>query len=111
LKKSDYFGEIALVKKCKRTATVISNSYATVAELSKESFDRISLRYPFIHKELDKRIRKLYNDKWKRFIKRSVKSIDYLYSGIPDKVIDDISYLFEIVVVEENGYLFKSGTP
>lgn len=34
----DYFGEIGLVYGCKRTATVISRKYSTLAKLSKAKF-------------------------------------------------------------------------
>lgn len=34
-----YFGEVALLKKCKRTATVVSTNYGTLGELSKNEFE------------------------------------------------------------------------
>lgn len=95
----------------KRTASVFSKSYTTVAELTKTDFDRIWMRYPFIYKKMEKRVRKLYNDKWKRFLKRSLKNIDYLSEGISDQIIDEISYMFEIIGVEKGTFLFKKGTP
>jgi len=35
---SDYFGEISLIYGCKRTATVVSRKYTTLAVLSKPKF-------------------------------------------------------------------------
>lgn len=36
---SDYFGEISLIYGCKRTATVVSRKYTTLAKLSKAKFE------------------------------------------------------------------------
>jgi len=59
---------------------------------------------------MEKRIRRNYNDKWKKFIKRSIKNIDYLSYNMPDDIIDDISYYFELVSISQGEYLFKKGT-
>lgn len=111
LSTSEYFGEIAIIKNCKRTASVFSRSYTTIAELQKEDFERIWGRYPIISKRMEKRIRKKYNDKWKRFIKRSLKQIDYLSEGVSDQIIDEISYLLDIVTIDKGDYLFKKDSP
>lgn len=38
LKPGDYFGEISLIYDCRRTMTVISKNYSTMAKLSKALF-------------------------------------------------------------------------
>jgi hypothetical protein len=58
-------------------ASVFSNSYITIAELGKEDFERICKRHQFILKQMEKRMSKKYDNKWKRFIKTSLKGIDY----------------------------------
>ena len=35
---SDYFGEIGLIYGCKRTATIVSRKYTTLAKLNKQMF-------------------------------------------------------------------------
>ena len=59
---------------------------------------------------MERHIRKNYRDKWRKFVKRSVKNIDYLSYNMPDLIINDISYLFEITSISEGSYLFKKGT-
>jgi CRP-like cAMP-binding protein len=110
LSEGSYFGEIGLLKGCKRTASVFSKQYATCAELSSKDFKSLLARYSSIRALMEKRIRKHYDDKMKKFTKRSIKNIDYLSYGMPDHIIDDISYLFEPISVNEGEYLFKKGT-
>lgn len=46
LKEGDHFGEISMIYKCKRTATVISRNYNTLAKLDEESFKSLISEYP-----------------------------------------------------------------
>jgi CRP-like cAMP-binding protein len=38
LRPSEYFGEISLIFGCKRTATIVSRKYTTLAKLSKQTY-------------------------------------------------------------------------
>ena len=60
---------------------------------------------------MEDRMREVYQDKWKRFIKRCVRNIDYLSYGLSDKIIEEIVYMFDIVFIKEDNYLFRAGTP
>lgn len=46
LRPGDYFGEISLVYGCKRTATVISTKYSTLAMLEKQRYKEILIEFP-----------------------------------------------------------------
>ena len=54
LELGDYFGEVSAIKKCKRTASVISKNYTTLAELLNSEFDDICDKYPFIRQAMEK---------------------------------------------------------
>lgn len=56
-------------------------------------------------------MREAYQDKWKRFIKRCIRNIDYLSYGISDKIIEEIVYMFDIISLKEESYLFRVGSP
>lgn len=43
---SDYFGEISLIYGCKRTATVTSKKYTTLAMLPRNKFKDIQTEFP-----------------------------------------------------------------
>lgn len=65
---SDYFGEIGLIYDCKRTATVVSRKYTTLAKMTKARFLQITTEFPRMKDILKKGIFK-YNDRMKRFMK------------------------------------------
>ena len=54
LEPGDYFGEVSAIKRCKRTASVISKNYTTLAELLNSEFDNICDKYPFIRQAMIK---------------------------------------------------------
>ena len=104
-----YFGEIAILKDWPRTATVMSKSYSTIAEYSKVDFTQLLSRNPYIAQNMEKKIHKSYHDKWRKFIRKIIKNIDYFNEDIPDKIINETTYLFELITIEEDDYLFKKG--
>jgi hypothetical protein len=61
---------------CKRTATVVSRKYTTLAILSKPKFTMITTEFPRFKEILKKGIFK-YNDKMKRFMKQCLRKIEY----------------------------------
>lgn len=50
LRPGDYFGEISLVYGCKRTATVVSTKYSTLAMLEKSRYKEILIEFPDLEK-------------------------------------------------------------
>ena len=104
-----YFGEVALLKEWRRTATVVSKNYSTWAEIEKSELFKILSRYPFLKTSMEVKIKNSYKDKWKRFIHRVLWNIEYFGKGISNSAIEEIGYLFEIVSFNKNEYLFKAG--
>jgi CRP-like cAMP-binding protein len=107
--KGDFFGEVAMLKNCKRTATVQSKYYSTCAEFDETHFRDLIDHYPSILIYMINRIRKNYNDSWKVFIKLIMANIDYLGSDVPNSVIDDIFYKLETISISEGTFLFRKG--
>ena len=111
LKPSSYFGEVALIKNCTRTASVYSKNYTTCAELKKEIFEKLLKRFQFLKDSMEHRIYHSYNDKWKKFKKRCIRNIDYMSYGISDRIIEEITYMFDLVSIKQGDFLFKAGQP
>ena len=64
------FGEIALLTKLKRTATVQSDDYTNCAYLNKEDVEQIQLNFPHIAKQFKDKIKEYKDEKmnFKKFI-------------------------------------------
>lgn len=75
------------------------------------SFKELLQRYPYIGREMEKDIRGKYKDRWKRFLKRTLKSIDFLSYGVSEEIIEEIIYMLEIVNINKGATLFDSGSP
>ena len=90
LKVGDIFGEVALINKSKRTATVKTNNYSTIAHLDHNSVITIFKKHPEAMQELKDR-RKIYQDEWKKFLKTSLKCVDYLKNA-KDEVLEELYY-------------------
>lgn len=104
-----YFGEVALLKGCNRTATVKSRSYSTCAALCVSKFDELLNRFSFLKKSMEINITKNYQDKWRNFTKRVLRNIEFLTKSVPDRVIEEISYKLDLISVAKHDYLFKAG--
>lgn len=52
---------------------------------------------------------KQYQDRWKKFIKRTLKLISFLSHEIPDAILEDLIYELETERVETGTYIFKKG--
>ena len=90
LRPGDYFGEIAMIYGCKRTADVISQKYSTLAKLKKTHYKEILFEFPDMAEELKKYIFK-YNDRMKRFVMKSIEKVDY-FKDVSQDAIHEIMY-------------------
>lgn len=66
LKSGSFFGEVALLFKCKRTTSVKSKDQCTLGALSEDSFTELCLDYPHIE-QLLKHNTTHYVNTWKSF--------------------------------------------
>jgi CRP-like cAMP-binding protein len=77
LVEGDHFGEIGIVYKCPRTASIVSRNYNTMAFLSQPGFREITSDFP----EFEKAMRKFshrYNWGRKRFLLDKFQKIEFL---------------------------------
>lgn len=79
-----------MIYKCKRTASVMSLNYDTLAVLGEDQFKNLVAEYPEYLKLLKQYIQS-YNDPLKRFRMKTIKSVVFL-KGISKDAIHDILY-------------------
>ena len=63
LQPGDFFGEIALFKNQRRSATIITQSFCNIYALDKPDFDKVIAKYP----EIGKRIRQTVEDRERKY--------------------------------------------
>jgi CRP-like cAMP-binding protein len=105
---SDYFGEISLIYGCKRTATIVSRKYTTLAKLTKDIYTEINTEFPKIREILKKGIFK-YSDRMKRFIKTCLKKVEY-FAEAKDDAMHDLMYAFSLRHWQEGEIIFTPGS-
>lgn len=76
LQDGEHFGEIGLIYNCKRTATVESANYGTLAMLNKQSYIELQKSFENIVKLFKEQIC-LYDDEVKIFLEMACEKIDY----------------------------------
>lgn len=64
-------------------------------------------RYPYLAKVMSKCMQKQYQDKWKKFIKRFLRNLDY-FANVSDKLIDELVYNFEVFSLNKGSFLYQS---
>ena len=94
LKEGAHFGEIALLYKCKRSATVISSNYNTFAEIKKPRFREVISEFPEYEVLLKENAIKNYRDPKIEFILKMIKRVEYL-KGHKDDVLFDLMFSLE----------------
>lgn len=50
-----------------------------------------------------------YNDRWRKFMHRALRNIDYFSTEVPNRVINELCFQFEYITLEEGKYLFQAG--
>ena len=73
------FGEVALITKGKRTATVRSRNYCTAAALTAEQFHELCEEFPEVYSKMKLNMTK-YQDRMKLFMKDLLLRIDFCHA-------------------------------
>lgn len=101
LKEGDHFGEIGLIYNCRRSASVLSSNYNTLARLLQSRYRELVAEYPEYQVELKKHLME-YDDPKIRFMLKMIQKVVYL-QNIEKEAIYDI--MFSLVPVN-----YESGT-
>mmetsp|Transcript_4461 Transcript_4461/g.8634 ORF Transcript_4461/g.8634 Transcript_4461/m.8634 type:complete len:648 (+) Transcript_4461:217-2160(+) len=77
LQPGDYFGEIVLLTKTRRTATALTVNYTTLAMLSRAHFEELMLQYITVKRGFMNKIH-TYEDSWHEFLVRMLRRTPFL---------------------------------
>ena len=105
----DLFGEIALLCGCKRTASVKTNNYSTLARIDRASFKDMCQQHPELTLLLKEKM-KTYNDKLKMFLKLILRTIPFM-KNLSDDSIEEVSYHLKQSYYDPDEIIFRAGDP
>lgn len=109
LNQGKHFGEIGLLYKTYRTATIISHGYSTVAQLTKQEFRTLTNVFPYVADKLKEMILN-YNDPWKNFIANSLTQ-SKVFDSLPSNEVEELVYKMKIIKLQPGEFLFKADEP
>ena len=107
LRAGDFFGEVALLLNCNRTATVRANNYATIAKIDRKVFHSLCREFEDLVPKFRNKI-KSYSDILKQFLVSIVKVIPYL-SGLGEYTLEEIAYHMKQKFYDKGEIVFNQG--
>lgn len=107
LKPGEYFGEVAILNNCKRTATVRANNYSTIGHIERDALEQIFDNEPEAMDKL-KSGRKNYQDHWKLFQKDLLKYIDYI-KHCSEETVEELTYYLKEQTYDIGDTIFNAG--
>ena len=107
----EFFGEVSIIYNCKRTSSVLGNTYGTYGEIDEDSVLELFEEHPELETYLKERILRTYDDDLKVFLMEAFNHIDYLHD-LPNEILLHIAFSMEarkmekdeIVFLEEDNY-------
>lgn len=91
LTEGDLFGEIAMIYKCIRTATVISRNYNTMARISYGRYREFINEFPIFQVMLKKNVLQ-YDDPWLKFLTNAIFQIFYYNQNMNKDTLFDLIF-------------------
>ena len=87
----NHFGEISTIYGCKRTSTVISRNYNTMARISQDNFHVVATEFPEFEKLL-KMYCFRYFDIRKEFLQNMLHKVEFLRTGLTLEVTHEVIF-------------------
>ena len=106
----DHFGDIALFYETRRSATVISGDFSTLAMLTRENYKEVVKLIPEFHNMIEKCIQ-TYNDDHKKHILTMLRRIEFLREGISPLILNQLVYTIHSEAKDAGSLIFKPGDP
>ena len=102
----DHFGEIALIYRCKRTATIISRNYNNMARLEYDAWREIVCEFPKYNEHLKNYVYS-YEDSRKLFLIKMISKIDF-FKNLPTRILTELIYSLDSREFPEGSMVLKT---
>jgi CRP-like cAMP-binding protein len=103
-----HFGEISVIFGCKRTATVVSDNYCTIAMLSKKTLQELQVYFEKIFSHFKNHV-VMYQDDLKIFLEMELDKIDW-FKDLSIATKNEIIYSMEREEKSAGSSICASGT-
>ena len=107
VKPGDLFGEVALLCDCRRTASVKTTNYSTLARIDKLTFKDMCQQFGDLAKKLKENL-KGYQDKLKVFLKVSLGDLPF-FRNLSKDSIEEVTYHLKQKYYDPNDIIVRGG--
>ncbi|CDW81634.1 UNKNOWN [Stylonychia lemnae] len=108
LKEGSHFGEIAMIYKTKRTASVISLNYSTFAILTEAKYKELTQYIPELQGAIKSYINR-YKDPIKKNIVKMISRIEFINKEFPQNLLTQLLYTTPSRQYDKGQLIFKPG--
>jgi len=106
LQSGDFFGEVALLYNCHRTATVRSNNYGLYGKITKEDTTKLFKMHPILQNRMESLAMVRYDDSLRLFLMQALRRVDY-FEDAPDDMMTDIAFNMKSESLEKGSTIFN----
>ena len=107
LREGQFFGEVALLTKLKRSATLKAADYSNCAYLTKKDIKKLEQNFPHIVQQFRDKI-KDYSDPKMHFRRLMIRNLHYLRT-VDDEIINEIICCLQVQRFAKGSNILKSG--
>lgn len=106
IEEGSQFGEISMLYRCRRSATVTSIYYLQCAKITRDNYEELTVIYPHLN-ELHKQVIMSYDDPLKAFLDISLNKVDY-YRKFPRPIQNEWIYQMKLRQYEKGKFLCQA---
>eukprot|EP00347_Sterkiella_histriomuscorum_P006771 403351490 len=107
LEQGQFFGEIAILSKMKRTATVKAIEFSTLSSLSKTVMDTLKEEHPQIYLNFKRKLKQYTDDEM--VMRRQIIANIPFFKKISDELVNELIYLLRETIYDGGNLVIKHG--
>jgi len=108
LSEGEFFGEIALLTRLKRTASVFAQDFCQLAYINAPDFEELRMQFPALYKKFKDGIQLRYDDVNFRFRRQLLQNVP-CFRHLSDQAIQQLVYLLKSKVCQPDSVIVRKG--